>query len=121
MPRNGDSRRQNISALLRQYGERAAQAAREALIENGETVVEEAKRRCPVDTGALRDSIHAEQKSADKIRIVADAQAKDGYYYGRMIEYGPHGTPFMKPALEAKREELKQHTMDRIRAAITQH
>lgn len=119
--RNSDSLRQNVGAILRQYGERAAQAAREALLENGATVAEEAKSRVPVDTGRLRDSIHVEQKGADKVRIVADAKSEDGYHYGRLVEYGPHGKPFMRPALAAKREELKQHTLDKIREAITQN
>lgn len=117
--RSGASRRVNIRAILNQYGERAAQAARESLVENGETVAEEAKKRCPVDTGRLRDSIHVEKNGANKVRVVADAKAKDGYSYGRLIEYSPKGTPFMRPALEAKRAELKQHTIDRIRDAVT--
>ena len=102
--RSGAAGRISIGAILQQYGERAAQAARESLLENGETVAEEAKRRCPVDTGRLRDSVHVEPKGANKVRIVA-----------------PHGTPFMRPALEAKREELKQHTIEKIRAAVAQH
>lgn len=119
--RSGAAGRISIGAILQQYGERAAQAARESLLENGETVAEEAKRRCPVDTGRLRDSVHVEPKGANKVRIVADAKSDDGYSYGGIIEYGPHGTPFMRPALEAKREELKQHTIEKIRAAVAQH
>lgn len=120
MARANTARRQNISGILRQYGERAAQAAREALLENGETVAEEARRRCPVDTGNLRDSIHVERKGDNVVRIVADAQSDDGYYYGRRIEYAPDGQPFMRPALDAKRDEIKQHTLEKIRAAIIQ-
>lgn len=119
--RSGAAGRLNIGSILQQYGERAAQAARESLLENGETVAEEAKRRCPVDTGKLRDSVHVEPKGANRVRIVADAKADDGYAYGRIIEYGSHGTPFMRSALAAKREELKQHTIDKIRAAVAQN
>lgn len=118
--RSGSAGSLNVGAILQQYGERAAQAARESLLENGETVAEEAKSRCPVETGRLRESIHVEPKGANRVRIVADAKAEDGYAYGGIIEYGPNGTPFMRPALVAKREELKQHTIDKIRAALAQ-
>lgn len=121
MARNNDYRRQTISGILRDYGERAKQAAIEALLENADMVVEEAKSRCPVKTGKLRESIHPERKGENKVRIVADAQnEKNGYYYGRLIEYSPNGQPFLHPALNAKRDEIKQHTIDKIRAAINQ-
>lgn len=112
--------RQTISGLLRDYGERAKQAAIEGLLEGAEMVANEAKSRCPVDTGKLRDSIHTEKKG-NKIRVVADAKSDDGYYYGRLIEYSPKGKPFMHPALEAKRAEVKQHVMEKIRAAVNQN
>lgn len=109
--------RANISAILRTYGERAAQAARQALEENAEIVMEEARRRCPVDSGKLRDSIHSEKKGANKIRIIADAE-NNGYHYARIVEYSPRGKPFLRPALESKREEIKQNMIEKIRAAL---
>lgn len=109
-----------VGTILRAYGEKAAQAAREALMENAKTLVEEAKQRCPVKTGTLQGSIHPEQKNKNTILVVADAQAKDGYYYGRLIEYSPYGQSFLRPALEAKLEEMHQHTLDKIREALRQ-
>ncbi len=112
--------RQTISGLLRDYGEKAKQAAVESLLENAETVAEEARRLCPVDSGKLQASIHTEPKGENKVRVIADAKNKD-YYYGRITEYSPSGKAFMRPALEAKRAEIKQHTLDKIRAAINQN
>lgn len=112
----------NFSTILRDYGEKAVQAARQALEENAEMVVAEAKERCPVKTGKLQESIHAVHKGKNKIRIVADAQnERDGYYYGNFLEYAPNGKPFLHPALNAKRAEIKQHTIDRIREALNLH
>lgn len=118
MGRNSDNLRQTISGLLRDYGERAKIAAVEALRENGETVAAEAKRRCPVDTGRLRDSIHVEKVSNSKVRVVADARDENGYPYGAVIEYGSNGKPFLRPALRAVKESLKQHTIEKIREAV---
>ena len=108
----------SAAAILRQLGEDATSAAKAALAEGAEIVVAEAKNRCPVYDGndkrvvkgALRDSIHKEkQKGGNEYRIVADAQAKDGMYYGTIVEYSPKiNKPFLWPALDAKREEIKK-------------
>lgn len=72
----------------------------EALVaETARKVAEDAARRAPVRTGALRDSIHPEQRGG-------------GWYvdvdvpYGVYVEYGTSrmgAQPFLWPALEANR------------------
>ena len=62
-----------------------------------------AKTRAPVDTGALKNSIHTEQKGKNKY-IVADSVE-----YGIYQELGTHkmaAQPFMVPAVEAVRKYL---------------
>lgn len=118
-----NSGKASIKELIENLGEKAVQAAREALIESAEIVVDEAKSRCPVSNIVkekhLRDSIHAEPKGKDKVRIVADAtNPKDGYRYGNLIEYSPNGKPFLRPALEAKRDEVHQKIMQAVREEI---
>lgn len=121
----------NIRRILELYGEKAAQAARQALRENADTLVEEAKSRVPVETGEyrgrkhklkhpgrLRDSIHIEQEKKDVLQIVADAKDDKGYEYAGVVEYAPWGKPFMKPAYEAKKIAMINHSKDVIRAAI---
>ena len=119
---------ESAAAILRQLGENAITAAKAALAEGAEIVVAEAKNRCPVYDGndkrvmkgALRDSIHSEkQKGCNEYRIVADAQAKDDMYYGTIVEYSPKlNKPFLWPALDAKREEIKQRMIAAVREAI---
>ena len=121
----------SIKMILELYGEKAAQAARKALRENGETLVQAARELCPVEKGfyrgrhhklkhpgRLRDSIHVEDGDKDSITVVADAKDDKGYCYAPIIEYAPWGQPFMKPAYEAKKIEMINHTKDAIRAAI---
>jgi HK97 gp10 family phage protein len=64
-----------------------------------------AKRLCPVDTGALRASIHVEQGSgpADWV-VTADKE------YAQWVEYGSQhapAQPFMTPAMEQIDVELE--------------
>lgn len=127
------AKRRNVSikAILERYGEKAAEAARKALHENAENLVQAARELVPVEKGfyrgrqhklkhpgRLRDSIHVEDGNKDSVRVVADAKDDKGYCYAPIIEYAPWGTPFMKPAYEAKKIEMINHAKDVIREAI---
>lgn len=63
----------------------------------------EAKSRAPVDTGALKNSIHTERKKAGLYWVA------DGVEYGIYQEFGTHrmsAHPFMMPAVEKVRKQL---------------
>ena len=121
----------NIKRILELYGEKASLAAQQAIKENGEIVAQAARDLAPIETGfyggrqhklkhpkRLKESIHVEEKSKDKIWVVADAADDKGTCYARIIEYAPYGKPFMMPAYEAKKIEMINHAKDVIRAAI---
>lgn len=121
----------NIRRILELYGEKAAEAARKALRENAENLVTAARELVPVEKGfyrgrqhklkhpgRLRDSIHVEDGNKDSVLVVADAKDDKGYCYAPIIEYAPWGTPFMKPAYEAKKIAMINHAKDVIREAI---
>ena len=118
----------SAETILKELGEAAETAAIAALAEGAEMVMKEAKQRCPVYEGddyrvvkgALRDSIHAEkQKGGKEYRIVADAQAQDGLYYGKIVEFSPKiNKPFLYPAMDAKREAVKKKIIEAVREAI---
>ena len=120
-----------IRRILQLYGEKAAQAARQALRENAETLAQAVRELAPVETGfykgrhfklkhkgRLRDSVHIEEPKKDVIQIVADAKDDNGFCYAPIIEYSPRGQPFMKPAYEVKKIAMINHSKDVIRAAI---
>lgn len=124
-------RQATIRRILQFYGEKAAQAARQSIEDNAETLAHAARELAPVEKGfyvgrqfklkhpgRLRDSIHVENGSKDTMLVVADATDDKGYCYARIIEYGPRGQPFMTPAYEAKKIEMINHSKDLIRAAI---
>ena len=118
----------SAETILKELGEAAETAAIAALADGAEMVMKEAKQRCPVYEGddyrvvkgALRDSIHAEkQKGGKEYRIVADAQAQDGLYYGKIVEFSPKiNKPFLYPAMDAKREAVKKKIIEAVREAI---
>ena len=118
----------SAETILKELGTAAENAAKAALEEGADILVKEAKARCPVYDGddprvvkaALRDSIHAEKaKGGKEYRIAADAQAQDGLFYGKMVEFSPKiNKPFLYPAMEAKRKEIQQKIVAAVREAI---
>lgn len=114
--------------ILKELGENATKAAKDALADGAELVVAEAKSRCPVYKGndcrvvkgALRDSIHAVKlKSGAKYKIVADATSHDGIFYGKLVEFSPAiNKPFMYPAMDARRDEVRNKIIDAVREAL---
>lgn len=104
-------------------GNDVTEAAKKALEDGAQIVVDEAKSRVPVKTGALRDSIHFKKlNKGTKIRIVADAKDRDGVEYGQYVEFSPLiNEPFMYPAMDSRRAEVKQKIIDAIREAVHKH
>ena len=119
---------QTSEEILRELGEAATAAAKSALADGAEIVIQEAKSRCPVYKGndrrvvkeALRDSIHAVKlKGGAKYRIVADAKSHDGIFYGKLVEFSPKiNKPFMYPAMDARRDEVRNKIVDAVREAL---
>ena len=108
------------NATLKQIGEKVSIKTKQALQECSEMLVNEAKTRCPVDSGRLRDSIHAEKrKGGTKYQIVADAKDDQGRFYGRVVEYSPKiNRPFMYPAMDALKEQIKEKLINAVRDGL---
>lgn len=104
---------------LQAKGERVLAAAKQALKEGAQLIVDDAKSRVPVKTGKLRDSIHAIEKEGGAVQeLTADAKNESGKPYGKIVEYSPRiNRPFLKPALDAHAHEINQ----KIAQAIQQN
>jgi len=85
-------------------------------------VVREAESRCPMgDSGALKESIKSKaNRKGTRVKITADARnPKDGYPYGQIMEFDPkRRRPFMYPAMDARRQEVKDGVIKAIREAV---
>ena len=81
-----------------------SQAKENAVRQCGQMAEAFAKELCPVDTGALRDSIHY-TVNEDSFTLSADAP------YAAYVELGTHkpaAQPFLRPALENHVGELTE-------------
>lgn len=134
---------QEVARALRQAGEHIEAAAKEALKEGVDIVVNDAKRRCPVyektiwrrgekkytyfderqTPGKLRDSIKAYDRYGDGswYNISANAYVdtpKGRLYYGAIVEFSPKiNIPFLYPALDANRAMVNRKIKKAIRDA----
>lgn len=89
---------------LLEMGEHVVQAAKDAMKQGADEIVADAKSRCPVKTGRLRDSIKATpNRDGTSYDISADARNEDGFLYGQIVEFSPKEgyRPFLYPAFEA--------------------
>lgn len=109
---------------LREMGEHVVNAAKRVLKDGADIIVAEAKSRCPVKTGRLRESIKATPKYQGTVyEISANASKTDShgrtYYYGGRVEFDPtFGNPFLYPAFDAHSNEIYHKVRDAISNAI---
>lgn len=111
----------DMQSILETYGEGAVNAIRAEMEVMAEKIVEDMKARVPVDSGALRDSIHwSWNKKKTAIRIVADAKnKKNGVPYARYVEFSPKiNKPFFYPALDAHRDEYHEQLVRGLKKAL---
>lgn len=113
----GRSTAQTVAAL-REIGEHVINAAKSELANGVALIVEDAKSRCPVKTGKLRDSIEAVAERGGAVyELSANAHNRDGIAYGQFVEFSPKiNQPFLYPAMD----ENAQFVLYRIKSAIKQ-
>ena len=99
-----------IMENLRRKGDGIVRAAKQALSEGAEMIVEDAKSRVPVKTGKLKNSIHATAEADGAVfKIEATARNADGLPYAQFVEYDPRiNQPFLYPAVHANISALNE-------------
>ncbi len=104
---------------LRAKGEHVLQAAKSALKDGVDLIVADAKSRCPVITGKLRDSIKATSyEDGAAYGLSANARNVKNVAYGQFVEFAPWGHPFMYPAMDANIDYVRENIKQAIQGAI---
>jgi HK97 gp10 family phage protein len=115
-----------VYEILKAIGEETVEAAKEETKRQAEIIAADARQRCPVDTGALRDSIKVvEVRGGLVCRISANARNSKGkawpdFAYGQIVEFAPPhkgGRPFLYPAFDAHRDAAQQAIYDAVQKA----
>ena len=119
----GSVNMQNVEEAIRNLrakGEHVLQAAKTALKDGADVIVADAKSRCPVDTGKLRDSIKATSLEDGAVYLLsANAKNEYGVAYGQFVEFDPRiARPFLYPAVDANIDNLRNNVKQAIQDAI---
>lgn len=106
---------EQLQRKLGALGPAVTEAARRELLSSGLRVVAGAKRRAPVDTGRLRNSITFEVTAdGDVVRVGTNLE------YAAFQEFGTRkmpARPFLFPAFEEERPRLRERMQRAIEAA----
>lgn len=110
----------SLPDVFQDIGEKATKAAKAALSNGADMVVNDAKTRCPVRTGALKESIHkVVLRGGTKIKVVADTTNDNGVPYGRFVEFSPKiNEPFLYPALDAARSTIRENIAKAVQESL---
>lgn len=105
---------------LRAQGEEVLFAAKSALKEGVDLIIADAKSRCPVRTGKLKNSIKAvDVANGAAYELAADAKNSSGVAYGQFVEFSPKiNKPFFYPAIYANIGTLKENIKQAIQGAL---
>lgn len=108
-----------VTRNLREMGEHVVSAAKAALERGANKVVADAKRKVPVRTGKLKDSIKA-VPNGDKSAYRISANAKNrGVAYGQIVEFSPKiKKAFLYPALDENRQQIRENIKNAAHDAI---
>ena len=116
--------------MWEELGADIEEEGKKALEEGAKIVVADAKSRVNIgpnykghDPGALRKSIRYIKLSKGRlIKIIADAKNEKGVEYGQYVEWDPSiAKPFLEPAKEANKAQVKQMIIDAIKRGIDQN
>lgn len=114
-----------ISAVLEELGADVSVAAKEALLQGGQTILADARARIHSISGALSASGRLEvNKKGTIVKIVFDAASpetdySEGYRYAKIVEFRPgHEHPYLYPAYDAHRDQIKQNVIEAIQKAV---
>lgn len=97
-----------------------------AMAESAALITAGARLRVPVETGELRDTIHATEVREGKrgglyVAITAGKRTKNNYNTARIVEFGTMDTPaqpFLLPSYRANRKRAQRRMQKAMKDAI---
>ena len=113
--------KEKLLRRLKNMDDAAANVLLSAAKEGGEIALNDAKWRCPVDTGALRDSLKLENGTVSKKKAEVRVDYDKSIKYGAFVELGANGrpgNPFMREAVDENLDEINKAVSESVARAI---
>lgn len=99
----------------------AAQVLMKGAKAGGKIALEDAKRNCPVDTGALKQSLHLSEDKATTKKATVKVDYDKSLKYGTHVELGARGrpaNPFMRNAVDENQRQINEAIVAEISRAV---
>lgn len=87
----------------------------------GKIALEDAKRNCPEDTGALKQSLHLVEGKATLTKATVQVDYDKSLKYGTHVELGARGrpaNPFLRNAVDGNLEKINNAIVSEISKAV---
>lgn len=106
---------------LKAMEDAAAAVLMKAAKAGGQIALEQAKRNCPVDTGALKQSLHLTEGKATKIKATVQVDYDKSLKYGTHVELGSRNrpaNPFMRNAVDDNQNQINEAITSELSKAV---
>jgi HK97 gp10 family phage protein len=110
-----------IIKVLKEMEDAAGDVLENGAKAGGKIALEYAKRECPVDTGALRDSLKLSDDKKTKVKATVKVDYDKSIKYGTFVELGARGrkaNPFLRNAVDSNLDEINTKIRDTISKAV---
>ncbi|MFI3165339.1 MAG: HK97-gp10 family putative phage morphogenesis protein [Bacillota bacterium] len=110
-----------IMAALESMGDAASKVLLTAVMKGGDIALADAKQNCPVDTGALKESLKVSEKKSSNTVAVATVDYDSTIRYGTFVELGTkhnEPNPFMRNAVDDNIDKINETVAGEIVDAI---
>lgn len=114
---------EEVIKLLEDIGAAASEILEQSVEAGGRIALKDAKKRCPVDTGALQASLHIAKVKSNKPNIRQAVKISPGkqQYYGTFVELGTKGQaaqPYLRPAIDENKKQIANAINQEILKAL---
>ena len=106
---------------LKAMEDAAAAALMQAAKAGGKIALEDAKRNCPVDSGALKQSLHLTEGKATNTKATVQVDYDKSLKYGTHVELGSRNrpaNPFMRNAVDENQNQINDAITAELSRAV---
>ena len=99
----------------------AADALMAAAKAGGKIALDDAKRNCPVDTGALKQSLHLTEGKATSTKATVQVDYDKSLKYGTHVELGSRNrpaNPFLRNAVDENQNQINEAITAELSRAV---
>ena len=110
-----------IANRLKNMEGAASSILQSAAKSGGKIALDDAIRRCPVNTGALKNSLKLENGKATPVRADVKINYDKSIKYGAFVELGANGragNPFMRNAVDENIEKINKTITEKLAEAV---